>query len=39
MTAQLIDAARQAKKKSGLSAFPPTCPYTIEQILAVDFLL
>ena len=33
-----VDAARQAKKKSGLSGFPQTCPYTIEQILDLDFL-
>ncbi|MBK1990334.1 DUF29 domain-containing protein [Sphaerospermopsis aphanizomenoides BCCUSP55] len=32
------DAARQAKKKSGLSCFPQTCPYTIDQILDVEYL-
>ncbi|WP_413171160.1 DUF29 domain-containing protein [Anabaena azotica] len=32
------DAARQAKKKSGLNCFPQTCPYTIEQILDVEYL-
>ena len=33
-----VDAARQARKKSGLTCFPTTCPYTIEQILDFDFL-
>ncbi|MCM0590109.2 MAG: DUF29 domain-containing protein [Gloeotrichia echinulata DVL01] len=33
-----IDAVRQAKNKSGLNCFPPNCPYTIEQILDVDYL-
>ncbi|MEH2362774.1 DUF29 domain-containing protein [Nostoc sp.] len=33
-----IDALRQAKKKSGLNSFPQTCPYSIEQILDVDYL-
>ncbi|MDZ8107945.1 MAG: DUF29 domain-containing protein [Nostoc sp. DedQUE12a] len=33
-----IDALRQAKKKSGLNCFPQSCPYTIEQILDVDYL-
>jgi hypothetical protein len=33
-----IDALRQAKKKSGLSCFSQTCPYSIEQILDVDYL-
>jgi hypothetical protein len=32
------DAARQAKKKSGLNCFPQTCPYTTEQILDVEYL-
>ncbi|MEA5617854.1 DUF29 domain-containing protein [Cronbergia sp. UHCC 0137] len=32
------DAARQAKKKSGLNCFPSNCPYTVEQILDVDYL-
>lgn len=32
------DALRQAQKKSQLNCFPPHCPYTVEQILAVDFL-
>ncbi|WP_392532718.1 DUF29 family protein [Nostoc sp. C117] len=33
-----IDALRQAKKKSGLNCFPQSCPYTVEQILDVDYL-
>ncbi|MEH2236544.1 DUF29 domain-containing protein [Nostoc sp.] len=33
-----IDVLRQAKKKSGLNCFPQTCPYSIEQILDVDYL-
>ncbi|MEH2383570.1 MAG: DUF29 domain-containing protein [Nostoc sp.] len=33
-----IDALRQTKKKSGLNCFPQTCPYSIEQILDVDYL-
>ena len=33
-----IDALRQAKKKSRLNYFPQTCPYSIEQILDVDYL-
>ncbi|MEH2070675.1 MAG: DUF29 domain-containing protein [Nostoc sp.] len=33
-----IDALRQAKKKSNLNCFPKSCPYTIEQILDVDYL-
>ncbi|BAY76123.1 hypothetical protein NIES25_25720 [Nostoc linckia NIES-25] len=33
-----IDSLRQAKKKSGLNCFPQSCPYTIEQILDVDYL-
>ena len=33
-----IDALRQAKKKSELNCFPQSCPYTIEQILDVDYL-
>ncbi|MDF5710555.1 MAG: DUF29 domain-containing protein [Nostoc sp. S4] len=33
-----IDALRQAKKKSNLNCFPKSCPYTIEQILNVDYL-
>ncbi len=33
-----IDAVRQAKKKSALNCFPQTCPYSIEQILDVDYL-
>ncbi|MEH2249716.1 DUF29 family protein [Nostoc sp.] len=33
-----IDALRQAKKKSGLNCFLQTCPYSIEQILNVDYL-
>jgi hypothetical protein len=33
-----IDALRQAKKKSRLNCFPQTCPYSIEQILDVDYL-
>ncbi|MHC5939044.1 DUF29 domain-containing protein [Nostoc sp.] len=33
-----IDALRQVKKKSGLNCFPQTCPYSIEQILDVDYL-
>lgn len=31
------DAVRQAKKKSDLKCFPEICPYTIEQILDIDF--
>jgi Domain of unknown function DUF29 len=31
------DALRQAKKKSELTCFPQTCPYTIEEILNIDF--
>lgn len=33
-----IDALRQARKKSGLKVFPEICPYTVEQILDLDFL-
>ncbi|WP_292762025.1 DUF29 domain-containing protein [Nostoc sp. NOS(2021)] len=33
-----IDALRQAKKKSGLNCFLQTSPYSIEQILDVDYL-
>ncbi len=32
------DALRQAIKKSRLTCFPQTCPYTLEQILDFDFL-
>lgn len=31
------EAVRQAKKKSELKCFPETCPYTIEEILDIDF--
>jgi hypothetical protein len=31
------DAVRQATKKSELKCFPETCPYTIEEILDIDF--
>lgn len=31
------EAVRQAKKKSELKSFLETCPYTIEQILDIDF--
>jgi hypothetical protein len=32
------DALRQATKKSGLKNLPVTCPYTIDEILAIDYL-
>jgi hypothetical protein len=31
------EAVRQVKKKSELKTFPESCPYTIEQILDIDF--
>ncbi len=32
------DALRQAKKKSGLNSSPKTCPYTVDEILNLDYL-